>query len=154
MPEVQNFFITSCFRPHPTITSPTSTHLDYSGLLDTWPYNLIAVTSGLALLLLITRTLAGGGVIIFVRQGQFFFELSISSTSLLDFFSDYVGSTFFEKFFFAFQTFTLLPQGYYSRSDFFFPSVLLFFRSFCYLRDFSCHYLLCDSGSISRPSWG
>ena len=30
----------------------------------------------------------GGGVIIFVRQGQFFPELSIS---LLDFFSDYVG---------------------------------------------------------------
>ena len=58
MPEVQNFFIASCFCPHPAITSPTSTHLDYSGLLDTWPYNLIAVTSGLALLLLITRTLA------------------------------------------------------------------------------------------------
>ena len=65
------------------------THLPLSGFLNSLLCILIAPTPDLAFSLLMPRALAGG-VVIFVRQGLSFSELSTSSLSSLDPYSDYV----------------------------------------------------------------
>ena len=69
--------------------NPILTHLPLFGFLDSLLCILIVPTPGLAFSFLM-RTHASSGVIIFVRQGLFS-ELSTSSLSLLDPYSDYVG---------------------------------------------------------------
>ena len=63
-------------------SNPTLTHLPLSGSLDSLFCNLMAPTPD--------DSLASSGVIIFVRQGLSFSELSISPLSSLDPYSDYV----------------------------------------------------------------
>ena len=70
--------------------NPILTHLPLSGFLDSLLCALIAPTPGLAFFLLMP-THASGGVVIFVRQGLSFSELSTTSLSSLDPYSDYVG---------------------------------------------------------------
>ena len=91
-PGALNYFI--FYYPIQSILSasrnPILTHLPLSGFLDFLLCVLIAPTLGLAFSSPDT-THASGGSIIFVRQGLSFSELSTSSLSLLDPYSDYVG---------------------------------------------------------------
>ena len=70
--------------------NPILTPLPFSRFLDSLLCVLIAPTPGLAFSPPIPRTLAVG-VVIFVRQGLSFSELSTSSLSSLDPYFDYVG---------------------------------------------------------------
>ena len=67
----------------------TSIYLLLSGSLDSLLCNSMAPNSDLVFFLLMSQTLSGG-VIIFVKQGLFFSELSTSSLSSLGPYSDYV----------------------------------------------------------------
>ena len=69
--------------------NPILTPLPLSGFLDSLHCVLIVPTPRLALSS--DTTHASGGIDIFVRQGLSFSELSTSSISLLDPYSDYVG---------------------------------------------------------------
>ena len=66
--------------------NPILTHLPLSGFLDSLLCALTAPTPGLS-----PDTTHASGVVIFIRQGLSFSELSISSLSSLDPCSDYVG---------------------------------------------------------------
>ena len=68
----------------------TLTHLSLSGFLDSLLCALIASTPSLAFSLVMPRTLAAASSF-FVRQGLSFSELSTSSLSSLDPYSNYVG---------------------------------------------------------------
>ena len=72
-------------------SNPTLTHLNLSGSLDPLLCNLIALTPDLAFFSP-AGLHASGGVIISVNQSLSFSELFIP-LSLLDPYSDYVGST-------------------------------------------------------------
>ena len=98
-------------------------------------------------------THASGEAIIFVRQGLSFSELSTSSPSLLDPYSDYVGVNI------SLSNFSLSFLNVYAplfrsfstngRTNSFSPSILPSSRSLFILRDFNCHHPLWDSKSIS-----
>ena len=99
-------------------------------------------------------TQASGGIIIFVRQGLSFSELSTSTLSSLDPYSDYVEVNI------SLNTFSLLsfvnayappiccsPRD--SRIDSFSPSILPIFRNFFILGDRNYHHSHWDSKGIS-----
>ena len=95
-------------------------------------------------------THASGGVIIFVKQGLSFSELSTSSLSSLDPYSDYVGinvslnncsSLFFLNVYAPPPPYSLLSTD--GRTDSFSPSILSFSRYLVILKDLNCHH----------PSW-
>ena len=99
-------------------------------------------------------THASDGVIIFVRQGLSFSELSTSSHSSLYPYSDYAGST---------SLLTTPPRSRFlmcmpplircsptdGRTDSFSPSILSSSRNLFILGDFNCHHPLCDSRGTS-----
>ena len=99
---------------------------------------------------------ASGGVAIFVRQGLSFSELSTTSLSSLDPYSDYVGVNIsLNKF-----SSVSFPNVYAppirssptdGRTDSFSPSVLPSSRNLFILGDFNCHHPLWDSRGTSDP---
>ena len=96
-PAAPNFYTLFCLIPLTLFVSRnlTLSHLPLFRSLDSLLCNLIAPTPGLVFLTDATYT--SGAVIIFVRQGLSFFELSTSSLSLLDPYSDYVGVNIFSN---------------------------------------------------------
>ena len=104
-------------------------------------------------------THASGGVIIFVRQGLSFSELSTSSLSSLDPYSDYVGVNI------SLNNSSSVPflnvyapppppirsSSTDGRTDSFSPSILPSSRNLFILGDFNCHYPLWDSRGTSDP---
>ena len=101
-------------------------------------------------------THASGGVVIFIRQGLSFSELSTSSLSSLDPFSDYVGinislnnssSVSFINVFVP----PIRSSPTDGRTDSFSPSILPSSRNLFILGDFNCHHPLWDSRVTSDP---
>ena len=135
--------------------NPILTHLPLSGFLGSLLCVLIAPTPGLAFSSDSTHT--SGGVVIFVRQGLSFSELSTSSLSSLDPYFDYVGinislnnssSLSFLKVYAALNCSS--PKD--GRTDSFSPSIIPFSRNLYILGDFNCHHSLWDSRGISNPA--
>ena len=101
-------------------------------------------------------THASCGVIIFVRQGLSFSELSTSSLSSLDPYSDHAGAnislnnsslpSFLNVYTPPIRSF---PSD--DRTDFSSPSILPFFRNLLILGNFNCHHPLWDSKGTSDP---
>ena len=97
-----------------------------------------------------------GGVVIFVRQGLSFSELSISSLSSLDPYSDYVGinislnNSSSLSFLNAYAS-LICSSPTDGRTDSFFPSILPSSRNLFILGDFNCHHPLWDSRGTSDP---
>ena len=101
-------------------------------------------------------THASGGVIIFVRQGLSFSELSISSLSSLDPYSDYVGvnislNNSSSVSFFNVYAPSIRSSPMDGRTDSFSPSILPSSRNLFIRGDFDCHHLLWDSRGTSDP---
>ena len=104
-------------------------------------------------------THVSGGVIIFVRQGLSFSELSTSSLSSLDPYSDCVGVNISLN-----DSSSLLFLNVYaplicssltdSRTNFFSHSILFSTTNFFILRYFNCHHPLLDSKGTSDPPVG
>ena len=99
---------------------------------------------------------ASGGVVIFVWQGLSFSELSTSSLSLLDPYSDYVGSTFLLTTPPCCHFLMSTPPSTRSsptdgRTDSFPPSILSSSRNFFILGDFNYHHPHWDSRGTSKP---
>ena len=95
-------------------------------------------------------THASGGVIIFISQGSSFSELSTSTLSLLDPYSDYVGVKISLHNSFSLSCLNVYAPPFCSfptdgRTDFFSPSILSFSRNLFILWDFNCHHPLLDS---------
>ena len=98
---------------------------------------------------------ASGSVIIFVRQGLFFSELSTSSLSSLDPYSDYVGvnislNNSSSVSFLNVYAPPIRSSPTDGRTDFFSPSILPS-RHLFILGDFNCHHSLWDSRGTSDP---
>ena len=100
---------------------------------------------------------ASGGVVIFVRQGLSFSELSTTSLSSLDPYSDYVGvnislnkssSVSFLNVYAPPPIRSFPTDG---RTDSFSPSILPSSRNLFILGDFNCHHPLWDSRGTSDP---
>ena len=97
---------------------------------------------------------ASGGVVIFIRQGLSFSELSTTSLSSLDPYSDYVGVDISLN-----KSSSVLFLNLYAppirssptdgRTDSFSPSILPFSRNLFILGDFNCHHPLWDSRGTS-----
>ena len=90
-------------------------------------------------------THASGGIVIFVRQGLSFSELSISSLSLLDLYSDYVGinislNNSSSVSFLNVYVPPIRSSPTDGRTDSFSLSILLFSRNVFILGDFNCHH--------------
>ena len=101
-------------------------------------------------------THASGGIAIFVRQGLSFSELSTSSLSLLDPYSDYVGIniSFHNSSSLSFLNVYAPPicsSPTDGRNDSFSPSILPSSRNLFILGDFNCHHPLWDSRGTSDP---
>ena len=104
-------------------------------------------------------THASGGVIIFVRQGLSFSELSTPSLSSLDPYSDYVGVNISlnNSSLVSFLNVYAPPicssptDGRDGRTDSFSPSILSSSRNLFILGDFNCHHPLWDSKGTSDP---
>ena len=99
-------------------------------------------------------THANGDVIIFVRQGLSFSELSISSLSSLDSYSNYVGVNISlnDSSSLSFLTVYSPPicsSPMDSRTDSFFLSILPSSSNLFILGNFNCHHLLWDSRDTS-----
>ena len=98
---------------------------------------------------------ASGGVVIFVRQGLSFSELSTTSLSSLDPHSDYVGvnislnNSSSVSFLMCMPPYSLLPMD--GRTDSFSPSILPSSRNLFILGDFNCYHPLWDSSGTSNP---
>ena len=97
-----------------------------------------------------------GDIIIFVRQGLSSSELSTSSLSSLDPYSDYVEVNISVNDSSSLSFFNVYGSPNRSslknsRTNFFFPSILPFSTNFSILGDFNCHHPLHDSNSISDP---
>ena len=101
-------------------------------------------------------THASGGVIIFVKQDLSFSELSVSSLSSLDLYSDYVGVNISQN---NFSSLSFL-NGYApsicssrteSRTHSFSPSILSSSRNLFILGDFNYHHPLWESKGTSDP---
>ena len=101
-------------------------------------------------------THASGGVVIFIRQGLSFSELSTSSLSLLDPYSDYVGvnislnNSYLPSFLNVYAP-PIRSSPMDGRTDSFSLSILSSSRNLFNLRDFNCHYPLWDSRGTSDP---
>ena len=90
-------------------------------------------------------THASGGVVIFVRQGLFFSELSTSSLSSLDLYSDYVGVNISFNNSSSVSFLNVYDPPIRSsptdgRTDSFSPSILPSSRNLFILGDFNCHH--------------
>ena len=101
-------------------------------------------------------THASGGVIIFVRHGLSFYELSTSSLSSLDPHSDYVGVNISQNnsaslSFLNVYTPPIRSSPTDGRTDSFSSSILSSSRNLFILGDFICHYSLWDSRGTSDP---
>ena len=101
-------------------------------------------------------THASGGVVIFVRQGLSFFELSTSSLSSLDPYFDYVGIniSFNNSSSLSFLNVYAPPirsSPTDGRTDCFSPSILPSSRNLFILGDFNCHHPLWDLRGTSDP---
>ena len=99
-------------------------------------------------------THTSGGIVIFVRQGLSFSELSISSLSLLDPYSDYVGinislNNSSSLSFFNVYALPICSSATDSRTDSFSPSILPSSRNLFILGDFNCCHPLLDSRGTS-----
>ena len=101
-------------------------------------------------------THASGCVIIFVRQGLSFSELSTSSLSSLDPYSDYVeinislNNSSSVSFLNVYAP-TIRSSPTDGRTDSFSPSILPSSRNLLILGDFNCHHPLWDSRGTSDP---
>ena len=105
----------------------------------------------------IDATHASSGVILFIRQGLSFSELSTSFLSSLDSYSDYAGNNISLN-----NTSSVLFLNLYAppirssptdgRTDFFSPSILSSSRNFFILGKFNCHQPLLDSRVPSDPA--
>ena len=99
-------------------------------------------------------THTSGGIVIFVRQGLSFSELSISSLSLLDPYSDYVGinislNNSSSLSFFNVYALPICSSATDSRTDSFSPSILPSSRNLFILGNFNCCHPLLDSRGTS-----
>ena len=99
---------------------------------------------------------ASGGVVIFVRQGLSFSELSTTSLSSLDSYSDYVGVNISvnKSSLMSFLNVYAPPirsSPTDGRTDSFSPSILPSSRNLFILGDFNCHHPLWDSRGTSDP---
>ena len=99
---------------------------------------------------------ASGGVFIFVRQGLSFSELSTSSFSSLDPYSNYVGVKISLNNSFSLSFVNVYGPPIRSsptdgRTDSFSPSILPSSRNFFILGDFNCHHPLWNSRGTSDP---
>ena len=100
-------------------------------------------------------THTSGGVVIFVRQGLSFSELSTSSLSLLDPYSDYVGinislNNSSSLSFFNVYALPIFSSPTHGRTDSFSPSILPSSRNLFILGDFNCCHPLLDSRGASN----
>ena len=93
-------------------------------------------------------THASGGVVIFVWQGLSLSELSTSSLSLLDPYSDYVGITISLN---NSSSVSFLDVYAPPRTDSISPSILPSSRNLFILRDSNCHHPLWDSRGTADP---
>ena len=101
-------------------------------------------------------THTGGGVVIFVRQGLSFSELSISSLSSLDPYSDYVGINISLNNSSSVSFLNVYAPPIRSsptdcRTNSFSPSILPSSRNLFILGDFNCHHPLWDSRATTDP---
>ena len=96
-------------------------------------------------------TNASGGVIIFVRQGLSFSELSTSSLSLFDLYSDYVGVNISLNNFSSLSFLNVYAPQLDGRTDSFSPSILPSSRNLFILGDFNCHHTLWNSRVTDDP---
>ena len=101
-------------------------------------------------------THASGGVVIFVRQGLSFCELSTSSLSSLDPYSDYVGvnislNNSSSVSFLNVYAHPIRSSPTDGRTDSFSSSILSSSRNLFILRDFNCHHPLWDPRGTSDP---
>ena len=99
---------------------------------------------------------ASGGVVIFVRQGLSFSELSTTSLSSLDPYSDYVGVNISLNKSSSVSFLNVYAPPIRSsptdgRTDSFSPSILPSSRNLFILEDFNCHHPLWDSRGTSDP---
>ena len=99
---------------------------------------------------------ASGGIVIFVRQGLSFSELSTTSLSSLDPYSDYVGvnislNNSSSVSFLNVYAPPIRSSPTDGRTDSFSPSILPSSRNLFILGDFNCHHLLWDSRVTSDP---
>ena len=99
---------------------------------------------------------ASGGVVIFVRQGLYFSELSTTSLSSLDPYSDYVGVNISLNKSSSVSFLNVYAPPIRSsttdgRTDSFSPSILPSSRNLFILGDFNCHHPLWDSRGTSDP---
>ena len=156
-PGAMNYFT----FPRPTLSTlsafrnPILAHLPLSGFLNSLLCVLIALTPGLAFSLL-NATHARGSVVIFVRQGLSFSELSTTSLSSLDSYSDYVGinislSNSSSMSFLNVYAPLIRSSPTDGRTDSFSPSILPSSRNLFILGDFNCHHPHWDSRGTSDP---
>ena len=101
-------------------------------------------------------THASGGIVIFVRQGLSFSELSTSSLSLLDPYSDYVGINISlnkssSVSFLNVYASPIRSSPTDGRTDSFSASILPSSRNPLILGDFNCHHPLWESRVTSDP---
>ena len=102
-------------------------------------------------------THASGGVVIFVRQGLFFSELSTSTLSSLDPYSDYVGinislnNSSSLSFLIVYAPPPIRSSPTDGRTDSFSPSILPSSRNLFILEDLNCPHPLWDSRGTSDP---
>ena len=99
---------------------------------------------------------ASGGVVIFVRQGLSFSELSTTSLSSLDPYSDYVGINISLNKSSSVSFLNVYAPPIRSsptdgRTDSFSPSIFPSSRNLFILGDFNCHHPLWDSRGTSDP---
>ena len=144
---------------HPTLSilsafrNPILTHLPLSGFLDSLRSDRTHSRSGI---LSSDTTHSSGSVVIFVRQGLSFSELSTSSLSLLDPYSDYVEINISLNNSFSLSFLNVYAPPIRSsptdgRTDSISPSILPFSRNFFILGNFHCHHSLWDSRGTSDP---
>ena len=101
-------------------------------------------------------THASGGVVIFVRQGLSFSELSTSSLSSRDPYSNYVGinislNNSSSLSFYNVYAFPIRSSPTDDRTDSFSPSILSSSRNLFIFGDFNCHHHLWDSRGTLDP---
>ena len=102
-------------------------------------------------------THASGGVVIFVRKGLSFSELSTSSLSSIDSYSDYVGinislnNSSSLSFLNVYAPPPIRSSPSDGRIDSSSPSILSSSRNLFILGDFNCHHSLWDSRGTSDP---
>ena len=133
--------------------NPNLTHLPLSGFLDSLRSDRTHSRCGI---LSSDSTHAGGGVVIFVRQGISFSELSTSSLSSLDPYSDYVWinislNNFSSLSFLNMYAPLFAPPQRMAEPTLFFSSILPFTKNLFILGDFNCHHPLWDSRVTSDP---